>query len=906
MAAKKELFINSIELVEVDGRTNVPTVLYYDSNGCHIGFNAFDASESADNINENFKIELGAHDVSVIKRRQFDIATGETRSAHGLTNDFIDKSLKHVFSWIDGRALRQASRILVAEPIAMGETETTRSSWLTNYRAHLRRILDSKFEEVDFLPEPFAVFQYYRYGIRHPLVAQQTRHVALVLDFGGGTFDVSVIETTAQGDISAGGRNSKPLAAASIPVGGFYINRLIAETLLFEVLDKSADKGEVHKALKNYDQYKNSTAEELSSVRSDIRNFIKNFKQTVHEVEKAKISICKSIINWELDAQYHPVPAYQVKVSRNPLRGDPQWATVRLDAFKLRDIFERKVWAPRLKSAIIDALLRASKDVDGKSISVVLLSGGSSNIRWLANLMRRDIGERLGEAEILELQENFQEIVAKGLAVECARRTYGEGDGDFRAVTYNRLCLGLKADEEEVDFYRFKPASDGLPDQVTEDGILLPSASVLKSHIGLPMTWKVRMKHPPRRSLEYYFMRSSLDYEDIHNVYNIDRRVSTPTKAGFDSAIQVELTVRDDGTATPRFIYRQGGLGIPSIAVDGKPFYLDMTSGAESSVGEAYIGFDFGTSNSSFSYVERSAIRTYSDRGKDKGWKELSDLVGVLPYPAAAPLAKFMAKTTKAELEQLGLESFEAMLTLAAYVSYSEYRCIKNEARSKIFKAFTQRSAGPLWALLKESLKAIGSKAQFSKGYRKLLEPPLFDELDAAVSQAAQFKHGKKSEIDYVRILGILGNLTNQAFSECVFGSFENVTRKALSKEYSGYFRSARGPSLPFVDLYRYKGPESFSEAELFVCNLSSKEVLQITPLMVWTSQHSDMRSSEQSLFSFDIIRRDDYCYKSTDVSPELIVSPQSDLSPLREQLAELKESDTQFQLFKNIMLERE
>ncbi len=75
----------------------------------------------------------------------------------------------------------------------------------------MRRILTSSFDEIDFLPEPFAVFQYYRYGIRHPLVAQQIKHAALVLDFGGGTFDVSLIETTNQGDISAGGRNAKPL-----------------------------------------------------------------------------------------------------------------------------------------------------------------------------------------------------------------------------------------------------------------------------------------------------------------------------------------------------------------------------------------------------------------------------------------------------------------------------------------------------------------------------------------------------------------------------------------------------------------------------------------------------------------------------------------------------------------------
>jgi molecular chaperone DnaK (HSP70) len=41
------------------------------------------------------------------------------------------------------------------------------------------------------MPEPFAVFQYYRYGVKHPLVAQRTKHIALVFDFGGGTYKVT-------------------------------------------------------------------------------------------------------------------------------------------------------------------------------------------------------------------------------------------------------------------------------------------------------------------------------------------------------------------------------------------------------------------------------------------------------------------------------------------------------------------------------------------------------------------------------------------------------------------------------------------------------------------------------------------------------------------------------------------
>jgi hypothetical protein len=635
MSVKKQLFINSINMVAIDGRTNIPTVLYYDKGRYHIGYDAYDSTESADLINDYFTLELGKQDPAVIHRRQFATGSGETRSAHVLTRDFIERGLQHLTNWIASQGLKKPGRILVAEPIAMGETDTTKSSWLSNYRDHLRRILKPKFEEVDFLPEPFAVFQYYRYGIRHPLygirhplVAGQVKHVALVLDFGGGTFDVSVIETTAQGEISIRGRNSIPLAAASIPVGGFFINRIVAEVLLSQALSKKVDKKDVRRALKAYDERRNASTEELATLGEDYRNFIRHFKTTVYDVEKAKIAICNSIANWELDATYPVCPGYQVRVPQNPLREDPDWAPVRLDAYKLRDLFERLVWNSKLRQAVSDALARATGELVGKRISVVLLSGGSSNMRWLSKLICRDLGTELQEAEIVELQENFQDIVAKGLAVECARRTYNEGSGDFHSVTYNRLCLALASDGGEVEI-RFRPLTEGLPSESREDGVLLPSASVLAGFIDKPMRWKVRLSRPPKHTLAYYFMRASFDYEDVHNRHNVDHRVHTPAGASFDALIQVELTVRDDGTTTPRFTYRQGAPGIQPIEVVGQPFYVDMTFGAESAVGEAYIGFDFGTSNSSFSYIEQGAIKAYSERGRDKNWLELSDLVSV-------------------------------------------------------------------------------------------------------------------------------------------------------------------------------------------------------------------------------------------------------------------------------------
>lgn len=123
---------------------------------------------------------------------------------------------------------------MLAEPLAMQvEGGLVPPEWLSNYRRNLERMLGGSegFANIDFLPEPFAVFQYYRYGVRYPAVAQQTKYRALVIDFGGGTFDICIIETIKEGDISQTGRNSRPLAASSVPVGGFSVNQVIAEEL---------------------------------------------------------------------------------------------------------------------------------------------------------------------------------------------------------------------------------------------------------------------------------------------------------------------------------------------------------------------------------------------------------------------------------------------------------------------------------------------------------------------------------------------------------------------------------------------------------------------------------------------------------------------------------------------------
>src|SRR5262249_37848692 len=209
---------------------------------------------------------------------------GMERSTLGIAKDFIDAVVDQALSTIERQGFKRPSHILIAEPLSLSQDRVAHDEWLKNYRNSIRRILTGKCAEGDFMPEPFAVFQYYRYGVRHALVAQKQKHVALVFDFGGGTFDASVIETTAAGDISQSGRNSKPLAARSIPTGGFAINRVIAETLLLRALDKTVDKSSVRKALEAFAVLKNLDDESLALYRADHAAFARNYRRLLQSV----------------------------------------------------------------------------------------------------------------------------------------------------------------------------------------------------------------------------------------------------------------------------------------------------------------------------------------------------------------------------------------------------------------------------------------------------------------------------------------------------------------------------------------------------------------------------------------------------------------------------------------------
>lgn len=900
MKHKKELFVTSVRMLSVDGEKTIPTQVYYNSGKPFVGKDAFRYPDESENLKDNFKLELGMKDPASLSSRSNIKNNHSSRTTIGVAKDFCDLVLKKVEKKLEVGGLPFPKKILIAEPLSLSGHDKVTDAWLSNYRASLRRILHGKFDEIDFMPEPFAVFQYYRYGIKHPIIAQNKKHVALVIDFGGGTFDVSVIETTSDGDISQSGRNSRPLSASSIPVGGYYVNQMLANDILFECIGKKADKKAIRKAIDLFISYNNSKdSESFESLNDMYLNFFRSYQSLLRRVEEAKISICSNIANWSLTANLVNASAYQVRVPVNPFSQNPDEVDFRLDAERIRKIFEERIWKQKLLPSIESALERAAYDLEGKSISVGLLSGGSSNIRWIKNLIDRDVKGALSEAGIIELTEDFQEIVAKGLSVECARRHYTDGEGDFRAVTYNRLCLVLNPNKKGIEIKRYKPVSGHLEEDISDGGVLLPSSSSLRGLMDKPLRWRTKLSSPPTMHLEYHFLRSSFDPDDIENLHNVtESKVSTPSGIKFGNSIDIELTVRNDGTATPKFIYGKTGYDENQTIVEGKPFYIDMTNAADEVIGETYLGFDFGTSTSSFSYVTKSDINIYVERSKDKTWLEISDLVYSLPYPIAFPLGSYIAEHTKDNSLKWEQEVIESMLTISFYILLCEnYAQIINNNPSFI-KGFLNRSAGPLWGGLKSINSMPIDRGAYYERLKELFSNNFMSEMDAVVDDIAQYKHGKKSNRTNVqRTIIVFGNILMKVFSESELGYFEDVRQKQyMFDEYEGVFRSVQGYGKPFTKLYAYHGEKSIPPGMVFIAPEAGGEALCLSPFILSGLQDGGQASSDE-IYLFDIHRheRKVFGYRSVQESNEISVSESGNYSSLYKSMEAIRNGNGGF-----------
>jgi hypothetical protein len=223
-------------------------------------------------------------------------------------------------------------------------------------------------------------------------------------------------------------------------------------------------------------------------------------------------------------------------------------------------------------------------------------------------------------------------------------------------------------------------------------------------------------------------------------------------------------------------------------------------------------------------------------------------------------LASYLSQREPALLTQQARGFIEAALAMAAYVSFCEHCVNRGRAETKLFKGFDQRSAGPLWKLLRESLEQLGDKSDISAPYRKLLAPELRRTIDKAVNFVAQEKHDKAEGVppEMTEAIQALANVSQQVFSRSVFGFFEGVKRERFSNErsYKGRFRHAHGQP-PFITVSAYSGEEDFPELEAFLVDTEKSTALPLQPLFFWDNcaQHADANPGHCYLYDNEPVK---------------------------------------------------
>jgi hypothetical protein len=656
----------------------------------------------------------------------------------------------------------------------------------------------------------------------------------------------------------------------------------------------------VHHAILRYYRWREG-AIEWDALNGRNRAFLKNFQWLCDRAEEWKLALVDCVETWTPEGE--DAGGIMIDVPDDMFVWPLEPRRARLSVAAFREIFYNDIWTTKIRAAIESALKRASELLRGAKIDVVLLSGGSANIRWLEEFLKQDFAAELGSARTVSLTADYQEIVAKGLAVECARR-YHNTDGDFRAVTYNPLYLMLDPDHHGLES---KPLKLLEPDELEGShtpGQLFQSASSLGEFVGRKLRWKVRLEHAADRSLDYLFLRRGKDgsADDIVNV--VGRSVLTPQGAGIDSHLKVELEIREDGTCTPTFVFKSDRAGAPARSASGIPFCLDMSHAGLARKYDAYVGIDFGSSNTSISLVDARSIAVSQERARVPTWLDLASIAAESPFPVALCLRALSGVYEDTDIADRTIDALESILLMLVAVLWSELT-INERKLVKVIGAMSQRSMGPLKNAVYSLLDAGSQKLPIGSIVHKGLTAEVRQKLEAAILLLNDYKHGKANarSCRSEDLLELLCNTYRSATQGLLFGRFEDVRRVGLGAQFTGHFRVAHG-TLPFGEVLKYSGPEPFSEMQACLANPTTGDVMSLSPLLYWKSSSNgymtncdlhvlDKKDKNRNAVDFLVIGQD----------RSISIDPATDTDGIFDQITKVQSGELRAQSYSNIKL---
>ena len=434
-------------------------------------------------------------------------------------------------------------------------TNTEAKRWRENYKRRIASALQSiGFGRPRVWPEPFAVFQYTKnLGEIRDVGAHQN---VLVVDVGGGTTNVCLIQTTQHGRLARGGINHVPHGVRSIEVAGATLDLRLAEELL-----NTSDPLLLENLLPQVKDCK----EQISTVLSDTNTW-----ESTELLAKATSKI--------------PVSGTEV---------------LELTGTLVREVFTDKVW-PAI-SAIIDESLQ---DVLGGQLSnpvheidVVILAGGTGQMGLFRHLFQESIGtqEALRSA-IYAAVPDYQSAVAHGLAIEAAANSRHHGIMPARVSAFLqediRFRVGLRNGELETP--QRLTSKSNLSSRL-RSGVLIEAPTDIVSLVGRPIDWRFYLR---QKSPTIYYELAKVDEESTDVLCTSWKRIARAHSQLPGRQLYLNMRLGEDGFAHLNLTTIGEDRTRVSHALD--PIDFHDLSGLE---GDVFFGLDFGTDNTQTAYV---------------------------------------------------------------------------------------------------------------------------------------------------------------------------------------------------------------------------------------------------------------------------------------------------------------
>jgi molecular chaperone DnaK (HSP70)/fido (protein-threonine AMPylation protein) len=457
----------------------------------------------------------------------------------------------------------------IPDQLIIGVPANDNEEWLRQYRSHMSEILrEIGRPNPQFFPEPFAVFQYYR-QYEDLLPRSSSPLTVLVIDFGGGTLDSCIIETTLEGNLARGGSTSVPLGIKSVLNAGKAIDRRLLEIgigkLNISALRQESPQGRIAArpwVVLGAEELKIALSNRMQSCRLD--------KDCSHiEVEESFPA------GW-----YHPDIAVKLRLNGEDLKR------------AITDLW----FAPKQgfgKSILATVTAARSQAVRGPridKIDYVILAGGSSSLPFLKELIGRTLVGQVSSfdpAKIL-VGDNCDKAVAYGIAIEAAeeRNRSLRTHDSIGPCIFNELHM-FTARRRREDAVAPAVALIKGDDKIEfTPGTLLPGILRIENYSA---EYEVTLPYRPYENFFYWFTATSDTKDPELERINVEQDViRIPTKAGQKFRLRVSF---DDtcGLITPTFVFGDK-------KIDGHPFSFSGLNFAKDV--KTFAGVDFGTSNS--------------------------------------------------------------------------------------------------------------------------------------------------------------------------------------------------------------------------------------------------------------------------------------------------------------------